>query len=100
MFRIGMKVVCVDAKDSNLGWSWDSLLEEGKVYTVREVKKAHFPGVGEYEGVRLEGVVRECMFDTPYFSHRFRPVVEKKTDISWAEEILRRESIDTPERVS
>lgn len=81
MFRIGQKVVCVDASDTQC-------VVEGNIYEVSAVGRKYLCLVWmESDAVRstqLRGMCRT----------RFRPVVEKKTDISCFTEILRRETID------
>lgn len=89
-FRVGQKVVCVDARPTNIFGL--SVLESGRVYTVRWV------GLWGYAArrpnqlcIRLEEIDRGEdpgaphmieIFDMPFRATRFRPVVEKKTDIS------------------
>lgn len=90
-FRVGQKVVCVDAKKRFLIGGMGTLTK-GRIYTVR--------WVGEYRGnicIRVEEIHRPSGddredFDTPYQTIRFRPIVERKTDISFAHEILRKVS--------
>ena len=95
MFFVGQKVVCIDAQSSG-GHPWFPCgLTEGHVYTVR--------GVGEYDCIWLgrnlcmwlEEIVRGE--DVPFHVRRFRPLVERKTDISCFTRILAR--IKEPERV-
>lgn len=83
MFHVGQDVVCVDARDTGA-------VVKGRVYRIKGIRRVYLDLVGVGEDSIAPGMM----------ASRFRPVVEKKTDISWAEEILRRESIDTPERVS
>jgi hypothetical protein len=73
-FHVGQKVVCVDASDGE----WNDIrggatgyLVEGEVYTVASIRKEP-----EVTFLRLEGVF------SGWASIRFRPVVERKTDIS------------------
>lgn len=76
-FYVGQKVVCVD--DSPSKWGDPSLLTKGAIYTIRKV-------VMEGRGVWLD----EVSHDRPdnifgyeaFWAWRFRPAVEKKTDIS------------------
>lgn len=74
-FHVGQKVVCVDAEWAFYG---DSCLNDrdpikGAVYTVAEVR--HFED-GAYLGLHELG-------DEVLFEHGgFRPVIERKTDIS------------------
>jgi hypothetical protein len=82
-FQAGQKVVCVDAGfDNEPGRRWlaDPPIE-GQVYTVRRVLL-----VDSYNG-REQGVVLDEIKNLPtwgysYRATRFRPVVERKTDIS------------------
>lgn len=98
MFRIGQKVVCVD--DSSLSSHpnfapWDGLISTGTVYVVRWVDRHMWADGTVGCGVKLCGIVRRYGDgDTPYSASRFRAVVEKKTDISMFEEILKRETVD------
>jgi hypothetical protein len=66
-FRVGQKVVCVDASAGS-DWTRKWLIQH-KVYTVSFISKNRIDVIG----------VRK-----PYgfWPHRFRPVVERKTDIS------------------
>jgi len=80
MFRVGQKVVCVDASPITPGSIFTGA-QEGGIYTVR--------WVGPYEDepcIRLQETQRDCWVrgvrDLPYRSCRFRPLVERKTDIS------------------
>lgn len=86
-FRVGQKVVCVDA--TRYGPN-SSMLREGAVYTIASVD-GHEDFHGEY------GVLLVEVTPTPaqgwregFRASRFRPIVERKTDISFAHEILRK----------
>lgn len=97
MFYVGQKVVCVGGSAAKLTgeqrnfWShWRSAWgvarpSEGSVYTVRATRVRKDGG----QGIRLTEVINPiCEWnDAPpqepwYFSEDFRPVVERKTDIS------------------
>lgn len=94
MFYVGQKVVCVnDAPWQGVSverGAWEGLLKKGGTYTVRWV--GEFPYVPDRErgeqAIRLEGIVRDDFpiipefGDYPYSATRFRPVIERKTDIS------------------
>lgn len=92
MFRIGQKVVCVDASPGRI--SLRQHLSLGVVYTIRGLDTEDRRSLN----LLLEGFAD--VYVTPWKepvgwgSWRFRPVVEKKTDISVFTEILRRETID------
>jgi hypothetical protein len=94
-FRVGQKVVCVDARATDA--SGDRELFKGAIYTIRWAGRydGPFPWVwGQFYGVRLEGLHRLDPWtpensDLPFDAVRFRPVVERETDIRFAHEILR-----------
>jgi len=68
-FHVGQKVVCVDPTDD---------LVKDDIYTVTRV------GTG-LAGAAMIDVAESsgwCELMPAFFSHRFRPVVERKTDIS------------------
>lgn len=85
-FRVGQKVVCVDDQWHDENWAgFPCPLNVGKVYTIKKIgasEKTVFMGKKGYPSLTLHEV------DHPYgdfagFAHdRFRPVVERKTDIS------------------
>lgn len=86
-FRVGQKVVCVDA--SAYLYSWHSATDiprVGTIYTIREIGIDHLGGPGlKLEGMRC--VVRwgfDSYGDAFYKASRFRPLVEKKTDAGMA----------------
>ncbi len=70
----------------------DPLVRRGEIYTVSAVLPAD--GYQSY-GISLAEVViprdrAPYWYREGWVAHRFRPIVEKKTDISFAHEILRR----------
>jgi hypothetical protein len=88
-FRVGQKVVCVNAEpDTPAGYEWlyngdmDGLTK-GDVYTIRRITKTRRPGYGAFDGIRLCEIVRKGN-DPAYFAARFRPAVERKTDTGFA----------------
>lgn len=85
MFRVGQKVVCVDAETWDGGhFDAEQPLVVGRVYTVASVGRTHF---GDH-GISLVENRRRIF---PFFgARRFRPVVERKTDISIFHEIARK----------
>lgn len=86
MFRVGQKVVCVNAGLIKASAGRVSGLVEGTVYTVRWSGVYTHPEFGTASCIRLHEVVRSCNFylisDMPSRAIRFRPLVERKTDIS------------------
>lgn len=96
-FIVGQKVVCIDALTNSRNIKLPEL-EEGGVYTIRKIGIQEIPGVFEPElSVWLEGITREVFSpndlsiicdDFGFRPSRFRPVVERKTDISIFKAIL------------
>jgi hypothetical protein len=88
-FRVGQKVVCVDESTHDRG-GWHPLSgipQVGEIYTVT--------ALGTHRGmpaVRLREI-RNGAHDGYYRAKRFRPAVERKTDISVFTEILRRTTL-------
>ena len=91
MFRVGQKVVCVNdasighgsffvnaygklmRSDGNMGG-----LTRGNIYTVRRITATEYQTL-----LALEEIDRPCAGPDPGFrADRFRPLIERKTDIS------------------
>lgn len=93
MFYLGQKVVCInDTPQSPFRPCLDGLTK-GNVYTIR--------WIGDYFDIydqttnlciRVEEILRlldnRYIQDMPYLASRFRPLIEKKTDISVFEKLL------------
>lgn len=77
--RVGMKVVCVDAGPPPSGRSPKGLVK-GRVYVIRSVGN-HMFADGAMTAIRLQGYTRNS-WDTPVGARRFKPLRERKTDIS------------------
>lgn len=81
--RVGAKVVCVDAADTQSGGVPE--IAEGVVYQIRWAGHYSDWYNGEYSGVRLVGIDR---FDTAVLSDvafklfRFRPLITQQDDIT------------------
>ena len=97
-FQVGQRVVCVDADPRGFSeQSLDGLRERG-IYHVRWCgiyALHHAPGVSVLM-VRLTEIIRAPCFcpqpngvDMPYLSSRFRPLTERKTDISVFRRLLK-----------
>lgn len=95
-FQIGQKVVCI-ARPTERALGGEIYPDVGEVYTVRDIRSSIRWG-GDFV-IRLNeirnperryknGEFTECWFR----STRFRPVAERKTDITVFTEILRRAS--------
>lgn len=83
-FRVGQKVVCVDNKPHKGCAFLGDRPVEGEIYTVRKTGLTSWidgrPGI-------LVAEIRN-LHDACFWADRFRPVVEKKTDISIFEAML------------
>lgn len=80
-FHVGQRVVCVDDSPSSDGWP--SLVKVGAIYTIDEAFE-HWsgrPGVTLYE-------VKPWPHNSGWHAHRFRPITERKTDISIFQRML------------
>jgi hypothetical protein len=107
MFSVGHNVVCVDDDTySPLAGTLSPAMKrkvevaKGQIYIVRWIGPYHMKYAGKpwgdpFLGVRVEGIIRSHI-DTPFHHGRFRPVVERKTDIGFAHEILRKASKKAP----
>jgi hypothetical protein len=87
-FRVGQKVVCIDAAQfPGFRWHPDADIPRvGEVYTVTGIfQKDGKPGVVLKEIKNVEEVY------SGYRASRFRPAVDRKTDISVFTKILNRE---------
>lgn len=83
MFRVGQKVVCVDDGLGILGnIPVNGLPIVGEIYTISNI------GTTQYGGLGVN--VIECEHDQPagWRASRFRPIVERKTDIAIFTEML------------
>lgn len=95
-FRVGQKVVCVDASGGPGRWIGDEALERDSIYTIHSL----FIHPKGSTCVRLVEVKRsiDCVIEhghDGYGAWRFRPVVERQTDISVFTEILRTTKLPT-----
>jgi hypothetical protein len=84
-FRVGQRVVCVDDSSHDRG-GWHpraDIPQVGEVYTVAAIGRHRLQ-----PAVRLREI-RNAAHDGFYRARRFRPAVERATDISVFTEILR-----------
>ena len=88
-FRVGMKVVCVDVMGLR---STHPPVLFGVVYTVRGVFDDPIDGLG----ILLEEIINPMheRGEYGYRPHRFRPIVERKTDISCFKHMLHPQGVD------
>lgn len=82
-FRVGQEVVCVDD-------SGTIMVRKGAIYIVADVYMPYLRLEGVYDGV-TPPTVKQGMRAT-----RFRPVVERKTDISVFTEMLTSKKASIP----
>jgi hypothetical protein len=108
MFHIGQRVICVDDKFVGENGVFDRTFTErcphlplkGRIYTVRafSVPYAGYPGT---PGMLLKEIINppcpyvEGRFEPSFFPSHFRPLAERKTDISVFTAMLNK----TPEKV-
>ncbi len=89
MFRIGQKIVCVDAANRKFG---GIPLVEGKIYTIRGFCENIHGEIGLLlEEVKASYPPLENGQERGFYQNRFRPVVERKTDISVSTKMLKTE---------
>ena len=77
MFRVGQRVICIDATPYHGDWA-DGVdpLVEGAVFTI---SRSNYPSPIFSGDVVIS--VRELTNPYGYFASRFRPAVERKTNI-------------------
>lgn len=109
-FYVGQKVICVDDQFSQL-WVDDELTGnrpvKGVIYTIRGIVTWNFRD-GTGPAIYLEEVVNSPNprgwfgnlghLEHPFTIERFRPVIERKTDISIFTEMLTPKKISEPVR--
>jgi hypothetical protein len=101
-FRVGQKVVKVPGTGGSVGHKALPNLTNGSVYTIREIdwRAAHLHGgiptilIEEVAAPIMETIIGR--FEPGYSPKVFRPAVERKTDISFAHEILRKATKPAP----
>lgn len=76
-FYVGQKVVCVDASATLNGASVP--LREGSIYTVSGLDA---DGPPSQLALYLQEIGKTEVLTGMFYAHRFRPVVERPTDIS------------------
>lgn len=100
MFYVGQKVVCVnDAVADGLRYGVEYVLMPilGEVYTISAVGLVHPYDPAKLPCVLVSEINRKTI--EPIWAHRFRPIVEKKTNISIFTDILDRVNGKQSERV-
>lgn len=82
-FHVGQKIECIKLT-FNPAWRGKRRPVVGRIYTVRDVGVRHQGGV-DCEGVWLDEIINPLHpsgHEYGFFAACFRPVVERKTDIS------------------
>ena len=80
-FRVGQKVICVD--DANQDWTpGETDVRRGKIYTIRSVNCFKQPGLYLVEINNPPMLTDSGFIERDFLQRRFRPIVERKTDIS------------------
>jgi len=91
MFRVGQKVVCIETWSLNgTGYGDEIGPIEGKIYTIRSIGvgfNSHYPDRLQVRLVEISNESRlyggdRAKYEPAFGAYRFRPVVERKTDIS------------------
>ena len=97
MFRVGQKVVCIGTVGSpNVDWeAWVSCWKiirpsRGSVYTVRDIRMGAIrQHVRLVEIINPNAEFKDAQPQEPWFwAEAFRPIVERKTDISALQALL------------
>lgn len=102
MFYVGQRVVCVDdslcQSNKELTYYGDlDGLTKGEIYTVRNTDIDPFdnlPIIRVFEIKRGNGLEYEQPFELGFLASRFRPIVERDTDISIFKKMLKPEKVD------
>jgi hypothetical protein len=80
-FRVGEKVVCVDPVNE-----WGFILVRGQIYTISKVGMF-------FSELHVDVIEALTPHSLAWRASRFRPVVERKTDISIFTKILKPETV-------
>jgi hypothetical protein len=101
MFHVGQKVVCVDVayayrgrvvkrRDGHVAPFNGSLhgLCKGQVYTIAAIDPPSYPEFIQEQELVLAEIDRGCPITRGFRASRFRPLIERKTDISVFTEML------------
>lgn len=89
-FRVGQKVICVDDEQPRIRIR---PVVRGGVYTIRDIgEEPLYPGQYWVLLEEIRNTARDALGELAYRTSRFRPIVERNTDISFAHEILKKAS--------
>jgi hypothetical protein len=98
MFHVGQKVVCVSGRSHKREWCGETDVVVGAIYTIRAIyTEVMQPRLGV--GLVFEEIIHPAGprgREPGFYSSRFRPIVERKTDISVFTKMLtpKQESLD------
>jgi hypothetical protein len=99
-FRVGQKVVCIDADFPHSMYSeYVQFPKKNGVYEIRGILPFVDPADGR-QFIYLAGITNRKLaylqgaFESAFPSNRFRPIVERKTDISVFTKMLTPEGVD------
>ncbi len=91
-FRVNQRIICIDDTTPGcLAWKKDEALVKGRIYTVRRCFV--WPNDGTLilwlnEVCRCKSAQMEWGRDIGYGAYRFRPIVERKTNIEIFQRLL------------
>lgn len=88
-FHVGQKVICINADPKafikETWWNDPTFcLEKDAIYTIRQIIPDHQHFNKKATAIRVYEIDRSM----PFWAERFRPLVERKTDISVFEKLL------------
>jgi hypothetical protein len=98
-FRVGQKVVFVGGPRLPGEWGIPSPLKIGSIYTIREIDPIYIGSYG-VAGIRLHEMIAPSVMwgaqqiEPATLAHNFRPIVDRKTDISVFTKMLTPEGVD------
>jgi len=99
MFKVGQKMVCVSQGADWPNFPSVNFPKIGEVYTIRDIGPSYKHGGAALRLLEIRN--RKFNIGEPnFYVFRFRPVMERKTDISFAHEILRKASKRVPAMTS
>jgi hypothetical protein len=93
MFHVGQKVVCVDDSGNWTNGFYYEIPVKGRIYTIRDIDTRCVVFFGK-AAIRVEEIILPIEntlvgeWEPGYSPDRFRPVIERKTDISVFTRIL------------
>lgn len=83
-FRVGMKVICIKAPRGR-GWEGFFPSVKGRIYTIREIYISPHSGVLALRFEEHINPICSYGYECGYNAERFRPIVDRKAEISFTE---------------